>query len=540
MKKISLALLVILWGHFMVIARIETDKDPKALLIINDEPVYLDEFKYAFLKNTKISDSIDVKKEVYDYLELYINFKLKVKEARAAGIDTTESFQTEFRQYKGQLENPYLTINQVEQRTINKVYERYGYEISAAHILKSIEENAKSSDTLEAYNFLLELKNQINSLEDFKNLASKHSDDPSAKTNQGNLGYFSALQMVLPFEEAAYGLEIGEISDPVRSRFGYHLIYLIDKIKNRGKVKVAHIMLRDQSGETKGSQAEVQIEKIYDSLNNGGVWSDLCRVFSQDGYTKEKDGELPFFGHGEIDQEFEKIAFDLEDSEISKPFKTRYGWHIAKKIATQGVPAKGEVTDRIKSHLSRYKASSDQESRALLELKKSYDFEEMVSKEVDCVLDERGTLFTFDRKKFGSSDLNDFLIEEGLSLEEVSNCDSIYTEFQKKAILDYEREELIYRENEDLRFLAQEYEDGILLFDLMEDSVWNRASQDTVQLMSFYDRNSESYHKPLKEIRGSVISDFQDQLEKQLVARLRDKYKVKVNKKALNGFIKTL
>ena len=205
------------------------------LMVVADEPVLLDEFLYAYNKNNN-SEALFSKEDVDNYLDLYINFKLKVVESKVLGYDTTASFQKEFSSYKGQLDDSYLTSDSQTERLVIEAYERLQTQIKAAHILFNLNPDALPKDTIAVYEKAMAVRTEIENGLDFGNAAIQYSQDPSAKTNRGSLGYFSALQMVYPFETAAFTTLLGQISLPTRTRFGYHLIKVEDRRPSEGKV----------------------------------------------------------------------------------------------------------------------------------------------------------------------------------------------------------------------------------------------------------------------------------------------------------------
>ncbi|MGB3777226.1 MAG: peptidylprolyl isomerase, partial [Tunicatimonas sp.] len=298
------------------------------LFSVANDSVRADEFMYVYQKNQ--ADSVARMSEaaqaqaVRDYLKLYVNFKLKVKAAEAAQLDQKESFKKELAQYQQQLAKPYLVENRVTEQLIEEAYERSKQEVKASHILITVDENAAPADTLRVYQKADSLRQLALNGASFAMLAEQYSDDPSAASNGGDLGYFTALQMVYPFENAAYHTEMGSISPPIRTRFGYHIIKVHDKRPSKGKVKVAHIMIREGEN-AQDSSAQQKAQQIYEQLQQGGNWNELTERFSDDVTTRSSGGELPFFGTGNMIESFEDAAFALKNpGDISPPVKTRF------------------------------------------------------------------------------------------------------------------------------------------------------------------------------------------------------------------------
>ncbi|MBY0426894.1 MAG: peptidylprolyl isomerase, partial [Cytophagales bacterium] len=272
------------------------------LMTVKGKPVLVNEFTYVYNKNNNNSQDKGTDKSVREYLDLYTNFRLKVLSAEELGLDTAQSFKTELEGYRKQLAQPYLTEKSVTEKLIKEAYDRSKEEINASHILISVSPDADPKDSLAAFKKISDLRARITKGEDFAKLAKEFSQDPSAKFNGGSLGYFTALQMVYPFENAAYNTPKGEISQPVRTRFGYHLVKVIDRRPSQGEVKVAHIMLRATAGLSAEDSLGIKnkIDELYNKLKAGGDWNTLCSQFSDDQGSKGNGGELPLFGVGAI------------------------------------------------------------------------------------------------------------------------------------------------------------------------------------------------------------------------------------------------
>ena len=310
---------------------ITAQKKDAVFIDFGDEQVTKSEFKRVYQKNN--SGEIISKSTVDEYLDLYINFKLKVKEAEAKGMDEDPAFISELKGYRKQLAQPYLTAEGILEELKKEAYERLQYDIKASHILVAVAEDAKPEDTLAAYRKALKIRKQLAGGEDFAQAAKVYSDDPSVKTNGGNLGYFTAFYMVYPFETAAYNTPEGELSKVVRSQFGYHILKVVDKREAVGNIKVAHILISNDKELSKTDDPEGKIKEIYAKIKDGEDFGSLASQFSDDTRSASSGGQLPMFGVGRMVPEFEEVAFSLEeDGDVSEPFETPYGWHIVKRI----------------------------------------------------------------------------------------------------------------------------------------------------------------------------------------------------------------
>ncbi|MFN7791647.1 MAG: peptidylprolyl isomerase, partial [Cyclobacteriaceae bacterium] len=310
MRNVSL-ILFFCSASLSAIGQAQKKTKPEVLFTVNKTPILSDEFIYLYRKNhqNKPEDFTEVK--INEYLNLFIIFKLKVAEARALGMDTTDKFSKEFKTYREDLKKPYRAEPDALERLTKEAYDHLTQEVRASHILINLKPDAFPSDTLNAYAKIDIIRKRIDAGEDFEKLARELSEDPSAKYNGGDLGYFTAMQMVYPFEEAAYKTDKGKISNIVRTRFGYHLLKVIDKKPARGEVEVAHILLRNETADD--TKTKNKAFEIFDQLKAGRPWDELCKENSQDTNTKDTGGKLRAFGVGALASvpEFESTAFAL-------------------------------------------------------------------------------------------------------------------------------------------------------------------------------------------------------------------------------------
>ena len=318
------------------------------LMTMAGDTVTADEFIYLYEKNNFNNDSIYSEKDVSSYLELFQNFKLKVRAAKDVGLDTTQAFETEYNTYKDQLIRPYLAESKENERLVQEAYGHMQWEIDAAHIMVSLKQDALPEDTLVAHNKIADILKSARSGVDFEELAFQYSEDPSAKTNKGRLGYFTAFQMVYSFEEAAFNTPVDSISGIIRSQFGYHILKVLDKRPYSGKVKVSHIMLLKGSGTE--DFLRNKIFEIHNQVTGGVDWNELCQKYSEDERTKDTGGTLPLLGLRQInDQAFETVAFSLKSpGEISDPVQSQFGWHIIRLEEKIGLEPFDQLQESLK------------------------------------------------------------------------------------------------------------------------------------------------------------------------------------------------
>lgn len=494
--------------------------DNNVVMTVNGEQITKNEFLQVYLKN---NDNPKYDKESLDeYMELYKKFKLKVAEAEALGYDTIPSLKRELKGYKEQLSHPYLIDSSKTNELLEEAYERMKYEIKASHILISVKPDASPADTLKAYNKALEIKKRIEKGENFGNVAAGPggSEDPSAKVNKGNLGYFTAFQMVYPFETAAYNLKVGEISMPTRSNFGYHIIKVTDKRDARGTITASHIMvvLAQDASESDITNAEKKINEIYQQLEGGDAFEKLARLYSDDQGSKAKGGQLPPFGSGTNQRmvtEFEDAAFGLEnDGDYSRPFKTDYGFHIVQRNEYSPLGTFAELKPQIQQKLNRGDRANQSEKAFIAKLKEENSFKDKGSKRLPWfyenidstvfkknwespVLKKNKWMFKYNDTKYDMLSFMNFIASSKKTpqMPVQKFVDEKYKEWQAMEIMNDEKSRL-EEKYPAYKALMQEYHDGVLLYEIMKDKVWDKAIKDTVGLKKYFEANLSQYQWP--------------------------------------------
>ncbi|MFT4683742.1 MAG: peptidyl-prolyl cis-trans isomerase SurA [Flavobacteriales bacterium] len=471
--------------------QVYSQNDEKVLFTVDEAPVYASEFLRVYNKNLNIVAD-ENQKDMRNYLDLFINYKLKVKEAYDLGLDTIKSYKSEYKTYSEQLIEPYLKDESIVVKLVNEAYQRGLEEILASHIL--IRNNSNNPvDTLKAYNTIIEARQKIVSGQSFSEIANVYSQDRKKGANSkikngGSLGYFSAFSMVYSFENAAYNTGIGEVSQPFKTKFGYHILQVNDRRKARGEVEAAHIMIKSAS-----ENGEERINEIYTKLNNDEDFGYLAKTQSDDTYSAKKNGSLGKFGSGRMIKEFEDVAFSLKDTgDISKPFKTKFGWHIIKLIKKFPLESleekKSELTQKIKSG-DRSKIIN---SSVVNNLKKEYKIEVNTVSIGNYKTDNWKVKFndfpndimTINGVVIHKDKLNKFLSNKRLD-------DILFNSFIDEMVLSYFKSHL-HETNEEYANVLQEYKEGLLLFEVLEAKIWDK-SKDSLGIQSYYDTNTNKY-----------------------------------------------
>ncbi len=521
-RKLFNASLTLFFGIFSL-SVFSQSVDPVLLQVAN-EKITKNEFIKVFEKNNIKSEKPD-NKALEEYLELFTNFRLKVTEAKALGMDTIKSFRDELAGYRKTLAQPYLSDNQASDKMIQEAYEHKKYDIRASHILVRVERLASAADTLAAWNKIMQLRKRIVKGEDFGKVAFEGSEDVSAKDrqaegrtmkgNRGDLGFFTAFDMVYPFEEAAYNAKVGEVTMPVRTDFGYHLIKVTEKIPAMGKIQIAHIMLIYPAKASLDDSLNVadSANLAYKLLKEGSDFGDVAKKFSDDASTSGKGGVSPWIGVNRLLPDFTmNIAKMKAIGDFSEPFQTMYGWHIIKLADRKPIGSFEEEKEEIKQRLPRSDRNTEIQNTFIAKTKANYGFTQnqaALDQLTKAVTDSIFTaswkleqaaglekdLFTIGTKTYTQADFAKHLASTQRREQKRDIPAYVfqqYTTYVNDAVNKYADSQLEI-EYPDFKSLIGEYHDGILLFNLTEEKVWLKAVEDTVGLEKFYNQNKTNY-----------------------------------------------
>lgn len=522
------------------------DMGPALLVFPGNDTVYKGDFEYVYQKNNGGWDvaKTHTQDQYQEYLDLYINFKRKVLEAEANGLHETDAFKNEFEGYRKQLAQPYLVDKSVQEDLIKEAYDRSKVVLKASHILILAGPESSPADTLKAYNKAMAIHDSIvNMGKDFAEMAKRNSEDPSAKTNLGDLGYFSVFDMVYPFETGAYNTPAGKVSKPVRSGYGYHVIKVNDRMDNPGKKTGAHLIVRvgPQYSTKTDEEAEARIAEIHGLLKSGSDWNEMVRKYSDDPNTNERGGDL---GKGRLIPEMETAKRTLKKGEFSEPFQTAFGYHILKVTDVEEVKSFDEAKPEIKNRISRDARSTLSRERLIAKVKRENDFrtyQEGIDRFVKHIEDREqaagynrgfwrpvdslmGDLYDVKVYSLGNGanqvdgTIRDYIAHYSKARKGVDGAtvaqatQRFMNSFFEDAALEYEEQQLPKKYRE-YRELLKEYRDGILLFTLTEDKVWRKAVEDTTGLQNYYDTHKSDFMAAERVVVDEYITDGEDAIK---------------------------
>ena len=498
----------------------------QTLLTIGDEKVKVDEFMYIYKKNNS-QTSVQEPSSIEEYLNLYINFKLKVKEAEELKMDTASDFKKELDGYREQLAKPYFIDESVNEALLQEAYERKLIDIRASHILIMVDPNARPEDTLAAYEKIVQIREEVMSGKDFADAAVEYSEDQSARDreeipgkqrfkagNKGDLGYFTVFNMVYPFENAAYETPVGEISQPYRTKYGYHLVKVNDKKEALGTAVVAHIYvgLRPDAPEEDVADAQEKIDNIYKKIQEGMSFEDAVIQYSDDKGSARNGGKLSKFTCNRIVPEFVIVADQLEPNGISEPVKTMYGFHIVKLISRDRPGTFEEEETGLKERLQKDNRTHKSEESVIqrIKLENGFSVNEKAKSAVFAKIDTavlnmafvadslagmNKTILKIGKEKHSQTDFALFIEanqKRNPNIDKDVYLEQLFQQFGNTICFDYENARLEEKYPE-FRILMKEYHDGILLFNLTDEKVWSKAVKDTTGLENYFATNNETY-----------------------------------------------
>jgi peptidyl-prolyl cis-trans isomerase SurA len=492
------------------------------LFRVGEQVVTVEEFQYIYEK-TNPGKADYSKSSLREYLTLFENFKLKVQAARDLDIDKNEAYLVELGGYKKQLTNSYLFDKQIKERLALQAYERKHWDLSFSHILFKVQPTASAADTLAAWNKAQDAYRKLQAGEDFGRLAYQVTEDQNSKLTGGQMGFYTALfpDGYYELENAVYNTPIGQFSKVVRTQLGYHIVKVHEKRPARGEMEIAHISFRRSGDGLLDAQTREQAQLVYEKLIQSMDFAQAAALYSEDTKTKDNGGYLGVIGINQFDQNFEDAIFALtEDGQISQPLESRMGLHIVKRIGKKALPNRQDFINAISNRLTNTDRERIAREHLLNKIKdaNNYVFNREVYEGLVKLLAEADlsafnwkapelemprTLFTIENEwqkmRVTDAEFLDYLEKNNRSrmtrfrnvaLESV--LDAFYKEFEFDRIGSFEEKNL-ERTHLEFRLLMKEYEEGLLFFEVSKKEIWDRASEDTLGLMSFFQSNRTAY-----------------------------------------------
>ena len=507
---------------------IQAKKTDPVLMTVNGEDIPVSEFKYLYNKNRQQQLEPQT---IEDYLQMFEIYRLKVADAKAEGKDTTAAFRREMAQYRKELMQPYLADSAFIYTLIDTAFARENEEVEASHIMllktRDIGANLRSRQILDS------LRTEIKNGADFKELASKYSQDRSVINNSGYLGFIASGRFPYSFESAVYETPEGEVSEIIESPVGYHLVIPGKRRPSKGKVEVAHIMKMIAKNSTPDIEEKQKsaIDSIYRLvIAEPDRFGELARTLSDDKGSARSDGKLPEFGAGEMVPEFEEASFNLAVGEISQPIKSQFGWHIIKKYGEKPSRTYDEVKqDVIKKISNPQDVRNEMINNNIREnLRKKYKvarnqssidkMKEISGGRIDSLIYTNWTqmpqsVATVADKEIPISRVASRLSKVVETRPEVTDKlidDAINSEIEVS--LTEAEEEWQYDNNEEYRNLIREYTDGSMLYEISVEKVWDKAAKDQDGLENYFITHKGKYNWDQPYAKGLLVQVANDSI----------------------------
>lgn len=580
MKRLALSMVAVL-----AIGNLFAQNNNDILVKVGNESITKGAFVNAYNKNNDISAVSE--KDLREYLDLFINYRMKVQEAQSLKMDTSAAFVRELASYENQSAQQYLIDTEVSEQLLDEAFERAKSQVRASHILVMCSTSATPKDTLAAYHKIMQIRDKIMKGMDFNEAAVLYSEDKSARDymnpqsgrmqrgNRGELGFFSVLEMIYPFESAAYNTPVGQVSMPVRSQYGYHLVYVQEKVPAMSHIYLSQIFIADTQALTGVSNPKVmdKVREVSRRLNDGSSsFAEVAQEFSEDMATKDIGGVMTPFQPSRRPGNYVSAAIHLQPGEVSEPVPTSMGWHFLRLDSILYVNMNEEGRYILKNRLTRDPRSRKSQSSFIAKLKREYNYEESGKKAAMKFFNKNLTenyfsttkeeavslpgieklrpMCTFADTQLTAEQFAKFLNRfKGMPLNGTlaDVLEKVFPTFVSENMMAYEKDHLKSKYPE-FRDLVEEFHDGMLLYEINSQKVWNAAVEDTVALENFYETIKTDYptvdslgqptFKPLEEVRASVINKYQDYLESQWLKELREKYPVTVDEKVFRSILK--
>lgn len=522
---------------------INMNAQDEVLMTINGEPITKAEFEYIYNKNN--GDNAIDKKTLDEYVDLFVNFKLKVAEAKAQGFDTLPSFKRELNGYRKQLAKPYLTDTELEEALYQEAYSHFSQDCEVSHILIRTE----GEDTLTSYNKALDVIKRLNAGEDFSKVADETSNDQSVVRNHGYLGWFTALQLVWPFEKAMYELPLNVISTPIKSDYGYHIIKVHNRRPAWGQVNARHIMkmCSDRMPKEIQDKKYQEIIDIKKRLDAGEDFATLAMELSEDKGSAQKGGDLGWFGIGRMVREFEKATFALNPGETSEIIKTQFGYHIINVTDKKGIEPFEKKKGDIQRMMQYDNRSTAAKTAFINKLKNEYNFqinkqEVTLAKNLIAQHADNDSLLKTESEKnknaiitFANQQIptNEFIAYYITTKKLGTDIDAKLSQLAEIKLLQFEDSQL-EKKYTDFANLMKEYHDGILLFEVSNKEVWEKAIKDTEGLNKYFKKNKKNYTWSNPRYKGFVVKCKDEDTAKRLQKEIK-----KMNSDSVANYIRS-
>lgn len=505
-------LICLIGWHITASVKAQSDQ---VLFTVDGQNVQASEFTYIYSKNNR-DDADFSEKSLREYLDLYLKFKLKVREAYAMGLDTVTTLQNELNGYRKQLADSYLNDKEIMERLVREAYDRMQEDVRVSHIMVRTNPNV-ANDTMDGFLKIQKIYKDLQGGASWDDVVRRSSEDNTSKEMGGDMGFITAT---LPtgfysFESAAYNTPVGKYSAPVRTSIGYHIVKVTEKRPARGEMDVAHILLRVKSDGSNEAAVKAKIDSLHMALVKGASFESMVRANSEDKTTQDRAGFIGVMTINKFEKPFEEAAYVLEkDGDFTAPVRTRLGWHIIKRIKKRPMLGFDAVKKKIEAQIAKDERISTARQAMVQRTKNEagYAFDEKVYQEFVANAGEDlqtyrwqvpqltpAMMVRIGKDEYTNLDFGNYVklnartrmgVAKGTPAKEI--LDKVLTEFITEKALLFEEKNLANKYPE-FKSLMREYEEGIMLFEATKLNVWDKASRDSLGLIAFHNAHRNNY-----------------------------------------------
>ena len=510
-------------GVLAAIALAAGKNSDAVLMKVNGTPVMVSEFEYLYGKN----NSQQLKPQtIDDYLPMFVNYKLKLADAKAMGLDTTATFKTEFDRYRRELASPYFTDTAFLEQEVREAYRHYANEVNVSHLMYPA--GMDKEETAKNKLFMDSLRNALaNGTDaDWAAAVAKYTIDHGSKDNAGKMGWLPVGAYPKPFEDMAYATPKGQLSQVVNSGYGLHIIKVNDARPSRGQVRASHILTLTR-GKTpeQAARAKVLIDSLYEVVTAPGAdFAEIAKKFSEDPGSAARGGDLDWFGPGMMVSEFDSVAFALPENAISKPFATAFGYHIVKNTGHRAVDSFQDKYADLMQQCKNGEAGMTAYHKFMETAAKKYNGERIkdgIAQVSKLIRDNKSVSDTVLRQMLAQCPIaiarvngKDYPMSDALrfvptgNLKDPSSLADIIDNVAAREISDVVTGLLMDQlmiDNADYRNLVNEYHDGNLVFDASNAKVWEAAAKDKAGLENYFRQHKDKYVWEKPKYKGFIV-----------------------------------
>lgn len=535
--------LIVLLGFLaMIVISCSPKQSEIVVASYDDSEIKMTEFEKAYEKNTGNLETAkkDSLKKLQDFLDLYVVYKMKLADAKARHFDQDTAIVKELDEYGKTIGVSYYLEKYLYEKGMKDLYKKRADELRISHILIRTDTLSPKQAEQKAYDIIAQIKKGAS----FEDMAKKYTEDKFSKNRGGDIYYLTAGLVIPDFEDAAYNTPVGQVyPKPIKTKYGYHIIKVTDRRKRIPKVRAAHILIRTMNNEGKAdTTGKLQlITAIKDSISKGADFGKMAAKYSDDPGSKKKSGDLGYFSRRQMVQPFDEAVFNLKVGEVSDVVKTRFGYHLIKLLDAKPYPSYDKEKKQISALYEKSRKKRDKQKliekaekemnfvlyddvvknilvgdTSKTRLNKSYWESDLHKKVKDTPLME------INKKKYTLDDIIAYNIKNDKNIGKIIDNKLVRTllnEFKDVKVLELKAAKEL-KNNPEFVKLMDEYKNGIYIFKLQEEEIWNKIDMDSTKIRELFEKTKDQYVFPnqveFQEIfsrKDSLIHKYYDMVK---------------------------